>query len=266
MKPNRTKQAIKAGHTVVGTMISDLNSVEVPYILAAAGMDFLMVDTEHCSTGMESTYRIVQSARSNGLTPLVRVTDNTYTLIARTLDLGAMGVMVPRVHTAEQARQAVSHAKYPPVGNRGYAARGVVTEYKAATMPEVIAWVNEHTLIIVQVESVEALSNLEEITQVPGIDVALVGPSDLSISLGVPGEFQHSHVVEAIKDTFEICLKNGVSPSIYCGDMQTAKYYLDIGMKFVMYSSDGRMLLAAASDAVRQLAGESRASRPTATR
>lgn len=253
MKPNRTKQAIRAGQTVVGTMISDINSVEVAYILAAAGMDFLMVDTEHCSTGMETTYGIIQAARSNGLTPLVRVTDNTYPLIARTLDMGAMGVMVPRVHTAEQAREVVSHAKYPPIGNRGYGSRGIVTEYGADTVPDVISWVNEHTLIIVQVESVEALNNLEETTRVPGIDVILVGPSDLSISLGVPGEFQHPRVVEAIKHTFEVCLRNGVSPALYCGNLQTAKSYRDMGMKFVMYSSDGRMLLAAASDAVRQL-------------
>jgi 2-dehydro-3-deoxyglucarate aldolase/4-hydroxy-2-oxoheptanedioate aldolase len=258
MKPNRVKQALKAGECVVGTMISEMRNPEVAYLLAAAGMDFLMVDTEHSSPDVESVQNLIRTARAAGLVPLVRVTDNEYHLIARTLDMGAMGIMVPRVDTPEQARKAVSCAKYPPVGRRGYGARGVITDYEPVTAGEVVNWVNEHTLIIVQVESPEAVANLDATTRVPGVDVALIGPFDLSVNLGVPGNFQHPKFVEAVEKTFEICRKNGVAPAIHSADLETVKAYRDKGMKFLMYASESRMILAEAGRAVQQLVGEAR--------
>ncbi len=258
MKPNLVKQALKAGERVVGTMISDMRNPEVAYILAAAGMDFLMVDTEHASAGTESVQNIVRTARAAGLVPLARVTQNEYAFIARILDMGTMGIMVPRVDTPDQARQVVKCAKYPPEGERGFGARGVVTDYEAVTVRDIVRWVNEHTLIIVQVESGEAVDKLEEITSIPGIDVALVGPNDLSISLGVPGDFKHPRFVEAVKRTFEICLKHGVSPAVHTADLEAVKRYRDMGMNFLMYGSESRMLLGAATDAVRQLVGDRR--------
>jgi len=258
MKPNLVKQALKAGERVVGTMISDMRNPEIAYILAAAGMDFLMVDTEHASAGTESVQNIVRAARAAGLVPLARVTHNEYAFIARILDMGTMGIMVPRVDTPDQARHVVKCAKYLPEGERGFGARGVVTDYEAVTVRDIVQWVNEHTLIIVQVESGEAVAHLEEITSIPGIDVALVGPNDLSLSLGVPGDFKHPRFVEAVKRTFEICLKNGVSPAVHTADLEAVKRYRDMGMNFLMYASESRMLLGAATDVVRQLVGDRR--------
>ena len=133
-----------------------------------------------------------------------------------------------------------------------------MTDYEPVTVREVVEWWNEHTLIIVQIESGEAVANLEEITRIPGIDVALIGPNDLSVSLGVPGDFKHPKFVEAVERTFEICRKNGVSPALHTGDLEAVKRYRDMGMRFLMYGSESRMLLLAASDAVRQLVGEAR--------
>lgn len=258
MKPNRVRQALKAGEAVVGTMVSDMRNPEVAYVLAAAGMDFLMVDTEHSSPGIETVQNIVRSARAAGLVPLARVTENQYAFIARILDTGAMGIMVPRVDTPEQARHVVRSAKYPPLGERGFGARGVVTDYEPVTVRDVVEWVNEHTLVIVQIESGEAVANLDPITRVPGVDVALIGPNDLSVSLGVPGDFKHPRFIEAVERTFEICLKNSVSPALHTSDLEAVKRYRDMGMRFLMYASESRMLLGAATDAVRQLVGESR--------
>lgn len=259
MKVNLVRQAIKAGRPVVGTMISEMRNPEVAYMLAAAGMDFLMVDTEHSSAGVESIQNIMRSARAAGLVPLARVTQNQYPFIARILDLGAMGIMVPRVDTAEEARQVVRCAKYRPLGERGFGARGVITDYEPVGTREVIEWVNEHTLIIVQVESGEAVRNLEAITAVPGVDVALIGPYDLSISLGVPGEFTHPRFVEAVERTFEVCLRSAVSPAIHVSKMEDARRYRDKGMRFLMYASESRLMMSAAADAVRELVGERRA-------
>jgi 2-keto-3-deoxy-L-rhamnonate aldolase RhmA len=264
VKSNRVKQALKAGNRVVGTMISDMRDPEVPYILAAAGMDFLMVDMEHSSANSETVQNLVRAARAAGLVPLARVAENQYPYIARILDMGAMGVMVPRVDTADQARHALSCAKYPPKGTRGFGGRSVVIDYEAATIADIVSWVNDHTLFIVQIESGDAVANLEAIVRVPGIDVALIGPTDLSISLGVPGDFDDPRFVAAVERTFEVCLRNGISPAVHTGDLEAVKGYRDMGMCFLMYASESRMLLDGATETVQQLVGESRKAAGTA--
>ena len=264
MRVNRVKQALRAGECVVGTMISEARNPEVVYALAAAGMDFLMVDTEHGSSNPETVQDLVRSARSAGLVPLARVTENQYPYIARILDMGAMGIMVPRVHTPEQARLVVASAKYPPQGTRGFGARGVITDYETASVAEIVNWANEQTLVIVQIESGEAVDGIEDITRIEGIDVALIGPNDLSISLGIPGDFGHPRFIAAVEHTFEICLKHRVSPAIHTGDLEVLKRYRDMGMCFLMYASETRMLLHAATQVVRQLTAEARKAGTTA--
>lgn len=253
MKSNRVKQSLKSGMPVVGTMVSEMRNPEIANILAAAGMNFFVLDLEHSSVGTESAQHIIRAGRAAGLVPIVRVSVNLYPFIARVLDLGAMGIMVPHVDTPEQARYAVSCAKFPPLGERGYGLRGVVTDFEGLGPGEVASWVNEHTMIIIQVESGESVAKLEETLKVPGIDVALIGPNDLSLSLGVPGDFQHPRFVEAVERTFRVCLNAGVSPALHTRDLKAAKRYRDMGMRFMLYSSDSRMLLAAAREAAKQL-------------
>ena len=137
MTKNQAKARLKEGGTALGTMISEVWTDEVAYVLAAAGFDFLVVDTEHGSADTESLQRISRAARSAGIAPLVRVADITYALIARTLDAGALGLMVPHVETADDAREIVRCAKYPPVGERGFGLRSAVTDYSGASVPEV---------------------------------------------------------------------------------------------------------------------------------
>ncbi len=258
MKTNRVKEALKSGESVVGTMINEARNPEIAYLLAAAGMDFLLVETEHASPDTETLQNITRAAKSAGLVPLARVTDNEYFIIARILDMGVMGVMVPRVDTKEEAERAVAAVKYPPVGRRGFGMRPVITDYEPTTVREAIEWSNENTLVILQVESGQAVENLEKITGVPGVDVSLVGLNDLSISLGVPGEFEHPRVEEALKRVFEVCPQNGVSPAIHAPNLESAKKFREMGMKFLMVGSESRLLLRSARDTVRQLVGETR--------
>ena len=261
MKVNHVRQAVKAGRCVVGTMISEARNPEVAFLLAAAGMDFLMIDTEHSAVGVESIQDMMRASRAAGLVPLARVTQNQYPFIARTLDMGAMGIMVPRVDSEEEARSVVQAAKYPPVGIRGFGARGVVTDYEPVGVRQIVEWCNEHTLIIVQIESGTAVENLDAITRVPGVDVALIGPNDLSVSLGIPGEFTHPRFLEAVKCIFDTCRRNGVSPAIHLADIEDIKGYRDMGMCFLMVGSESRLLMSAAAEAVRKLVGDSRKAR-----
>jgi 4-hydroxy-2-oxoheptanedioate aldolase len=169
-----------------------------------------------------------------------------------------MGIMVPRVDTAEEAANVVRCAKYRPLGERGFGARGVITDNEPVSVRQITEWVNEHTLVIVQVESGQSVENLDAITKVPGVDVALIGPNDLSISLDVPGDFAHPKFVKAVERTFEVCQRNGVSPAIHVGDPKDVMRYRDMGMKFLMVGSESRLLLSAATDSVRLLVGEAR--------
>ena len=258
MKVNRVKKALKAGEPVVGTMIHEARNPEIAHLLAAAGMDFILVDTEHSSPDPETIQNLTRGAKAADLVPLARVTENEYFLISRTLDMGVMGVMVPRVDTREEAERAVASVKYPPQGRRGFGMRPVITDYESTTVREAVEWSNENTLVILQVESGEAIENLDEITRVPGLDVSLVGLNDLSISLGVPGDFKHASVLKAVERVFEVCTKNGVSPAVHGSSLEAVKRYQEMGMRFLMVGTESRLLLRAATDAVQELVGDTR--------
>jgi 2-keto-3-deoxy-L-rhamnonate aldolase RhmA len=250
---NQAKARLRRGEVAIGTMVSEMRNEEIAHILAAAGFDFFVIDTEHGSAGMETVQRICRAARSAGIAPLVRVTDIAYALIARTLDAGALGLMVPHVETAADAREIARCAKYPPMGERGFGLRAAVTDYSGAPVPDVIAWSNAETMLMAQVESSRCLDNLEEIAAVPGIDVLLVGPTDLSISLGVPGQFQHPTMQAAYRRVAETAERHGIVAGLHPSDLAVVQYGRSVGMRCLMYSSEVRLLLAAARQAVQAL-------------
>ncbi len=253
MTPNKAKARLREGGTVIGTMVSEMRSEEIAYVLAAAGFDFFVLDTEHASADMETVQRVCRAARSAGIAPLVRVTAISYPHIARTLDAGALGLMVPRVDTAGEAREIVRSAKYPPAGERGFGLRGAVTDYGGANVPEVIAWSNAETMLMAQVESQRCLDNLDEIAATPGLDVLLIGPNDLSVSLGVPGEHMHPKMQEAYRHVAATAARHGIAAGIHPGDLAVVEYGRSAGMRCLMLSSDVRFLLSAARQAVQAL-------------
>lgn len=237
-------------------MVSEMWTEEVAYVLAAAGFDFLVVDTEHGSAGTETVQRISRAARGAGIAPLVRVTDISYACIARALDAGALGLMVPHVETAADAREVVRCAKYPPLGERGFGLRGAITEYTGVPVADAIAWSNAETMLMAQVESRRCLDGLEEIAAVPGLDVLLVGPTDLSISLGVPGQFLHPSMQEAYRHVVSVAGRHGIAAGIHPSDIAVVQRGRDLGMRCLMVSSEVRLLLSAARQAVQSLRGE----------
>ena len=258
MTKNPVKARLREGGTAIGTMISEARTEEIAYVLAAAGFDFCVIDTEHGSADTESLQRLSRAARSASIVPLVRVADISYSLIARTLDTGALGLMVPHVETADDAREIVRCAKYPPMGERGFGLRAGVTDYAAVSVADAIAWSNAETMIMAQVESRRCLGNLAEIAAVPGIDVLLVGPTDLSISLEVPGQMLHPTMQEAYQQVVAAARRGGVAAGIHPADLKVVQYGRDIGMRLLMYSSDVRLLLGAGRQAVEALRGAPR--------
>ncbi len=256
MTPNKVKARLREGGTVIGTMVAEMRSEEVAYVLAAAGFDFLVIDTEHAAADMETVQRISRAARSAGIAPLVRVTDITYALIARALDMGALGLMVPHVETAADAREIVRCAKYPPVGERGFGLRSAVTDYAAVPLSDVIAWSNAETMLMAQVESSRCLDDLDEIAATPGVDVLLIGPNDLSVSLGVPGQLMHPKMQDAYRRVADTAARRGIVAGIHPPDLAVVEHCRSIGMRCLMLSSDIRMLLSAGRQAVQALRGD----------
>jgi len=253
MKQNRSKRILAEGGVAVGTMVADFRSPEVAAILAAAGFGFFIIDNEHSPYSLEADHEIVRHARRLGIDAYVRVPDAQYHLIARTLDIGAEGVMVPRVESPETVREVVDAVKYPPLGRRGYGVRSIVTEHQAVSMPQAIEFLNANTMVIVQIESAEAVERVSELVAVPGVDVALIGPADLSVSLGLPGEFEHPKMVQAIQRVIDACDRAGVAAGAHMPNVDLLRFWRQRGMRCLVCSTDSAFMLSAARDCANAL-------------
>lgn len=236
---------LREGGRIVGTMVRMVRNPAVAQIAASAGLDFIMCDMEHGSYSLESFADIAKVARSVGLGIFVRVPELAKSYVSRALDAGAQGVMVPMVDTEEQARQLVGWARYAPIGRRGLGTSGGHTAFgpadgDAATF---MARQNRETLAIAQIESREAVANIDRIAAVEGLDVLLVGPNDLSISLGVAGETGSDAVREAIGRVKAAALGHGKVFAMHAGD-SLLEEWAGTEMRMVMNNLDISLLRA----------------------
>ncbi|MEX2262371.1 MAG: aldolase/citrate lyase family protein [Bryobacteraceae bacterium] len=248
MRINSVKQALTEGRLQLGTGFGQIRSVEFPRILAATGFQWAFIDTEHGGFDLETVQDICRISNLCGLCPIVRVADLQYALVARSLDCGAQGVIFPRVESVELLERAISWTKFPPVGVRGYGLSGVNVDYEPAGFKEIIEHMNANTMVVLQIETRRALEMREELLAVPGIDAVMIGPADLSISLGVPGEFQHPKLVEAMEAVRDTCVRRGIAPGTQTRSAALARFWKDRGMRFLGCSNDTGMLFDRASE------------------
>jgi 4-hydroxy-2-oxoheptanedioate aldolase len=250
MRKNSVKQALSEGKLQLGTGFGQLRSPEVSKILAAAGFHWAFIDTEHGGFDLETVQDICRTSVMVGLSPIVRVADLQYALIARALDCGAQGVIFPRVESPELLERAISWSRFPPLGIRGYGLGATQVDYEKVDIPQVIEHMNANTMVVMQIETQRALDMREELLAVPGIDAVMVGPADLSISLGVPGEFQHPKMVGAIEAIRDTCLRRGVIPGMQTRTAALARFWKERGMLFLGCNNDTGMLFERASELV----------------
>ena len=255
MRINTVKQALKAGKTVFGCSTSMIRSPEIPRILAAAGLDWTYLDSEHGGFDLETLQDLIRAANESGLCPVVRVGDLQYPLVARALDCGAQGVLFPRVESPELLAQAISWTRFPPEGVRGFGLQPVHIGYETKTMPEIIAHMNANTMVVLQIETKTALERVDDLLAVPGVDAVMVGPADLSTSLGVPGEFDHPSMVDAIERVKESCNRHGVAPGLHVRLLPLALKWRDRGIRFLSCNSEIGFLLDQAKATVAALRG-----------
>ena len=230
MYPNTLKARIKAGETILGTTLPAPSPILAGMILET-GPDFLWIDTEHMPFGTESLEAIPVQARQKGVAPMIRVAWNDPTLIKKAYDAGAVVVMVPQVDDAEQAARVVKYAKYPPEGNRGLSP--LWSRTAGEDWNHVIKTANDETVVIVQIESVEAFNNLDEIMAVPGIDVLFLGPLDMSASVGKITETGSEEVQSLMKELPKRLEGSGIVAATTLVDLDEIKEKLDWGYKFM---------------------------------
>lgn len=253
--PNRAKRALRDGQAVIGTMVAEIRQPAVMQLLANAGFDFVIIDNEHGPFNIETIADLSRTALYVGLTPIVRVPDLTYPYLAQSLDSGAQGVMIPRITSVEQVQQAVQIVKYPPVGQRGNALSRGYTNFKAGPVTEVMAQANEETMVVIQIETRAALDQIDAIVAVPGVDVAFIGPNDLSIALGVPGQPTSPVLVSAIETVMAACQRHGVTAAIQMNDLKLAAQWAQQAIKMISFSAETGLLVSAglnATGAIRQ--------------
>jgi 4-hydroxy-2-oxoheptanedioate aldolase len=253
---NRLRRRLADGQLAVGTMIGELRQMSVIQALLNAGLDWVILDNEHGSFNPETLADLSRTGRALGVTPIVRVPVLAYQYIAQVLDAGAQGVMLPRVTSPLQVREAIAAVKYPPQGARGSALGRGHTEFKSGDVTAAMADSNRETFVIVQIETQEALDRLDEILIEPGVDAALIGPNDLAIALGVAGKMRDPVLEQAIERTLDACRRHGVVPAIHTNDVELTAEWARRGMRLVSISSDMGFLTSAAAQAARTIRGD----------
>jgi 4-hydroxy-2-oxoheptanedioate aldolase len=252
--PERTLRArVLAGETLFGLFL-DLGSPFSAEICARAGYDWLVVDLEHGAGTEAGLVGLLQSVEVGGSTAVVRPQSGERLRIGRALDLGAAGIVIPRLESAAEAREAVSYLRYPPAGVRGVALRTRGAGMGSVAHGEVHE-VDERILGIVQIESVGALREADEIAAIDGVDVLFVGPADLTHSLGVPGRFDDATYLAALRTVVEACAAHGKAAGILVYDLGVVPGLLELGYRFVGIGADGALVASGARAALAAVRG-----------
>jgi 2-dehydro-3-deoxyglucarate aldolase/4-hydroxy-2-oxoheptanedioate aldolase len=245
MKTNRFRQTRAMGRVPVGQMIWEFGSRGIAQMMEVCDLDFALIDTEHAAFTSAELADLIAWFRGTTVAPFVRVPEIAYHLLARTMDAGALGVMVPNVKTATEARAIVDAVKYAPLGQRGIGLGGALTAYRAVEPAAFLEESNANTTVICQIESVEGIANLEAIATTPGVDVLWVGHFDLSQSMGIPGQFHDPRFLDNLRHVVAVCTAHGLGAGIQPGTVEQAQEWLALGFNVISYGTDMGAYMAA---------------------
>jgi 2-keto-3-deoxy-L-rhamnonate aldolase RhmA len=254
MIENSVKRGLKEGKVQLGCQFGQFRSAEIARLLKAAGFGWAFVDMEHGGFDLETVQDICRVSYLVDFCPVVRVADLRYDLVARSLDCGARGILFPRVESPELLAQAVSWTKFPPVGVRGFGLAPPQANYESIGFADVMQYMNEQTLVVLQIETVRALEARDELLSVPGVDAVMIGPMDLSISFGMPGEFENPKMVAAMEAIRDSCIKHGVAPGTHTRGLPMAKFWREHGMTLLSCNSEVGMMWERAREITAALA------------
>jgi 4-hydroxy-2-oxoheptanedioate aldolase len=245
---NKFKAALQGDQTLWGLWLG-LANTSCAEISASAGFDWLLIDGEHGPFELQTMQHHLQAIAAYEVSPIIRVEEGRTALIKRVLDIGAQTILVPMVDTAEQARELVLDVNYPPAGRRGMGT-ALARAARWNRIPGYSKIANQEICLIIQVETVEAMQNLQEIAAVEGIDGIFIGPTDLSASMGHIGNADHPDVVAAIEQGIETINKSGKAAGLLSVNINAARHYESKGAKFIGVGVDTLLL----ANATKQLA------------
>jgi 2-dehydro-3-deoxyglucarate aldolase/4-hydroxy-2-oxoheptanedioate aldolase len=238
MNPNPVKQKLREGGVAIGTLVLEFATTGIARIAAAAGAEFVLFDMEHSGFSMETIRMLLATSRGAAIVPMVRVPATEYHFIARALDIGAQGIMVPMVESAEQAQRLVQSAKYPPAGRRGAAFGVAHDDYQPGDSAAKMRTANAEILLLAQIETARGVEQVEAIAAVDGIDVLWIGHNDLSISLGIPGQFDHPRYREAVAAVLDAARRHGRVAGFMANAVEPARAMLAQGFRILAYGGD----------------------------
>jgi 2-keto-3-deoxy-L-rhamnonate aldolase RhmA len=256
VRENRVKARLRAGEPSFGTIAWEFLTPGLPAVLELAGAEFCVFDMEHSGLSLETIRAAIRWCRGTSVVPLVRVPAHEYRYVAGALDAGAQGLMIPMTESAEQAREIVSWTKYPPAGRRGTAFGIAHDDYRGGSAADVVATMdraNAEGLLLFQIESVAGVEHVEEILAVEGVDVAWVGHGDLSVSMGLPYQFDHPDHLAALERVAAAARAAGKAAGRMVTDLPTGRRWLERGYRMLAYGPDTALLRAALREGIEGL-------------
>ncbi|MDP6351411.1 MAG: aldolase/citrate lyase family protein [Alphaproteobacteria bacterium] len=253
---NFARERLEAGELALGIGLRQARTADTGKIMKTCGFDWLFIDMEHNAMSVNDAVQISIAGQDAGITPVVRVPGFQHFHATRVLDGGAHGIVFPHVDTPETAAELVSNCKYPPLGRRSVVGALPQIDFESMPVGEAAARINAASLIVIMLESPEAIDNVEKMAAVPGVDVLLVGTGDLCMEMGIPGQTDHPKVAEVFERMIAACRENGVYPGlggVY--DPPQMERYIGMGMRFILASNDLALMMAAGRERTRFLRG-----------
>jgi 2-keto-3-deoxy-L-rhamnonate aldolase RhmA len=253
MRPNPVRAKLKSGGTAFGIMATEFFTPGFCQIIANAGAEFVIFDTEHSAIGIDVLKAQIAFARGTGVAPFVRVPGLAYHLIAPVLDAGAMGIMVPMIETQEQAENLARWCRYRPEGVRGVGFGFAHDDYKGGDIITAMREANERTLVIALIETATGIANVDAILAVPGIDIGWLGHYDLTNSMGISGEFSHPAFHKAVSALVAAGNKHGKACGYLATSVAMAREWQAKGFRCFCYGTDVIVFQSALADALQAL-------------
>ena len=245
---NIAKEKILNNELCLGVGLRQSRTVDIGKIMATSGYDWLFIDMEHNSMDIDIASQISVAAQDAGITPIVRVPDFAHHHATRVLDCGAMGVVFPHVDNADIAKKLVSYCLYPPKGHRSMTGVLPQLDFKQQPIADVASTINKNMLIVIMLESPEAIDNVDSIAAIEGVDVILIGTNDLCMEMSIPGDYSNPKVKDAYIKVIEACKKYGKTPGmggVYNEELMSE--YIKMGMRFILSGSDLSFMMQSAS-------------------
>jgi 4-hydroxy-2-oxoheptanedioate aldolase len=245
---NVARERLARGELSLGVGLRQARTADIGKMMRVAGFDWLFIDLEHGSIPLDIAAQISTAALDAGIAPIVRVPHAQYALATRALDTGALGIVMPHVDSAEEAREVVDRLRFPPIGHRSVGPAYPQLEFRAVPTREAAPQINAATLVVVMLETPTAIANAEAIAAVEGVDLLMIGTNDLCAELGIPSEFGHEKVVASYERVVAAARKHG--KWIGMGGVPTEDgmaRYIAMGVQFVLAGSDFSFLMAGAS-------------------